>query len=248
EIALPDAETGLGIELLPESFAFLGADLVSGSPVGFVNKAAGALVAAREDLGIADADPAHLVLADLGVVQRRAPVWRALKHGQVTDGLGDFGDRLHRGGARADHRDALALEADRLLRPVMRMKGLAAEALDPGDARHRRRRQDADRGDQEARAVAAAVLQHDVPAARLLAVTHRGDAAVELDVAAQVELVGDMVEIALGFGLARETLGPVPLVQQFLRKRVGVGIAFRIEAGAGIAVPVPGAANPAAGL
>jgi len=40
------------------------------------------------------------------------------------------------------------------------------------------------------------------------------DAALELDVAAQVELIGDVVEIALGLGLAREMLFPVPLVQQ----------------------------------
>src|SRR5205814_1892710 len=169
EIALPDAEAGLGIELLPEGFAFLRADLVRAPPVGFVNETARALVAAREDLRIAGPDPVHLVLTDLGVVQRRTPIWGALKDGQLTDGLGDLGDRLHGGGARPDHRDALALEADRLLRPVTRMKGLSPETLDPGDARHRRRRQDADRGAQEARAVAAAVLQHDVPAARPLA-------------------------------------------------------------------------------
>src|ERR1051325_4509317 len=57
-----------------------------------------------------------------------------------------------------------------------------------------------------------------------------------------------MVEIALGFGLARETLSPAPLLEQLLRKGIGVGIAFGIEAGAGIAVPVPSAADAAAGL
>src|SRR5690242_14471305 len=57
-----------------------------------------------------------------------------------------------------------------------------------------------------------------------------------------------MVEIALGFGLARETLSPAPLLEQLLRKGIGVGIAFRIEPGAWIAVPVPGAADAAAGL
>ena len=43
-----------------------------------------------------------------------------------------------------------------------------------------------------------------------------GDATAELDVAAQVELVGDVVEIAQGLGLAGKVLRPVPLVQQLL--------------------------------
>ena len=75
-----------------------------------------------------------------------------------------------------------------------------------------------------------------------------GHAALELDVAAQVELVGDMVQIALGLGLAGEVLLPVPFVEQFLRKGIAVGPALGIEAGARIAVPVPGAADTRAGL
>src|SRR5439155_14753164 len=78
-------------------------------------------------------------------------------------------------------------------------------------------------------------------------VSGRNDA-LELDVAPQVELVGDMVQIALGLGLAGEVLLPVPLVQQFLGKRVAVGPAFRIKTCARIAVPVPGAADAGAAL
>ena len=74
------------------------------------------------------------------------------------------------------------------------------------------------------------------------------DAALELDVAAQIELVGDIVQIALGLGLAGEMLLPVPLVEQFLRERIAVGPAFGIEPGAWVAVPVPSAANVGAGL
>src|SRR5438067_13380736 len=43
-------------------------------------------------------------------------------------------------------------------------------------------------------------------------------------------------------------LGPVPFVEQLLREGVAVGIALRIEARAGIAVPVPRAADAGAGL
>jgi hypothetical protein len=82
----------------------------------------------------------------------------------------------------------------------------------------------------------------------LFAVVRRSHAAVELDVAAQVELVGDVIEIAFGLGLGGKTLAPIPLVEQFLRKRIAVGMALGIKAGAWIPVPVPGAADPGGGL
>src|SRR4029077_19909130 len=69
---------------------------------------------------------------------------------------------------------------------------------------------------------------------------------LELDVATQIEFVGDVIQIALGFGLAREVLLPVPFFQQLLRKGVAVSPTFGIEAGTGIAVPVPGAADAGA--
>ena len=72
--------------------------------------------------------------------------------------------------------------------------------------------------------------------------------AAELHVAAQVEFVGDVVQVFQRVGLRGEMLLPVPFLQQFLGERVAVGPAFGIEAGAGIAVPVPGAADIGAGL
>ena len=95
---------------------------------------------------------------------------------------------------------------------------------------------------------AAAVFERHVPGAGFVLVVRGGDAAAELDVAAQVELVGDMVEVAQGLRLAGEMLGPVPFLQQFVGERVAVGIAFGIETCARIAVPVPGAADAGAGL
>ena len=168
EIAHPDAETGLAVELLPERLALLGCHLGGGTRVGRMDEAAVGLLAARKDLGIIGPDPAHLLLADLGVVQWRAPLGGALEHGQMAGGLGHFRDGLHAGRAGADHRDALALEAHRFLRPVMGVAGLALEGRDAGDGRHGRRREHADGGDQEACGVAPAVLQGDVPACACL--------------------------------------------------------------------------------
>ena len=213
-----------------------------------MDEAAVGLLAARKDLGIIGPDPVHLLLADLGVVQWRAPLGGALEHGQMAGGLGHLRDGLHAGRAGADHRDALAFEAHRFLRPVMGVAGLALECRDAGDGRHRRRRQHADRGNQQASGVAPAVLQDDVPAARVFLVMGGGHPAPALDVAAQVELVGDVIQIALGLGLRGEVFLPVPFLQQFLREGIAVGPAFGIEAGARVAVPVPGAADAGAGL
>src|SRR5215468_5817945 len=75
-----------------------------------------------------------------------------------------------------------------------------------------------------------------------------GHPAPELDVAAQVELVGDVIQIALSLGLRGKVFLPVPFLQQFLREGIAVGPAFGIEAGARVAVPVPGAADAGASL
>ena len=80
-------------------------------------------------------------------------------------------------------------------------------------------------------------------------VEHHGlDRAIELHVAPEVELVGDVLEIAQVLGLAGEALLPVPLLEQVVGERVPIGDALRIEAGPRIAVPVPGAADVGAGL
>ena len=134
-------------------------------------------------------------------MQRRAPVRRALEYREVPGGLRHLLYGLHAGCPGADDGDALALEADRLMRPARGMAGLALETLDSLDPRHCRRGQRAKRGDQETCGMAAAVLQCDGPVARVLLPVRGGDAAAELDVAPQVELVGDVVEVAQGLRL-----------------------------------------------
>jgi hypothetical protein len=64
----------------------------------------------------------------------------------------------------------------------------------------------------------------------------------------QVEPVDHVVEVALGLGLLGEVLLPLPLVEQLAGEQVGVGVALRVEPGAGVAVPVPGAADAVARL
>ena len=70
-----------------------------------------------------------------------------------------------------------------------------------------------------------------------------GDRGVELNVLTQVELVGHVVHPAFDLRLAREALAPAPAFVKLLRKQILVNIAFGIELGTRIAVPVPGAAD-----
>jgi hypothetical protein len=110
----------------------------------------------------------------------------------ARDGL----DGLDAGRAGADHGDALAREIDRRMRPSCGMKGSSSKIVAAFDARQGRRRQRADRGDQETCAEAAAVLQCDAPALCGLVIGRCRHPAPKLDVAAQIEFVGDVIEIA----------------------------------------------------
>ena len=128
------------------------------------------------------------------------------------------------------------------------MVGLAAEALDARDGRHGRRRQRADRGDQEPGPSPPAVLALDLPLARGLVVGGGLDPAIELDVTAEVELVGHEVAVAEGLRLRREVLAPLPLAQDLVGEGVAVRPALGVEPRPGVAVPVPRAADVVAGL
>ncbi len=200
------------------------------------------------DLVIARLDRLHLFLADLGIVQRRRPVRPALEDGELLRLFGDFRDRLDGGGAGADDADALAGEIHRRVRPARRVIGRAAEALHARDGRHGVGGEDADGGEQEPRPCLLAALQRHGPLVRRVIPMRRRHRAAELHVAAQVELVGHMVQVFQRVGLGREMLLPVPFLHQLLGEGVAVGPAFRIEAGAGVTVPVPGAAHIGAGL
>ena len=68
---------------------------------------------------------------------------------------------------------------------------------------------------------------------------------IELDVAAQIEPVGHVVEVGEDLGLAGVALAPLPLLLEFVGELVGVLHALDIAAGTRIAVPVPGTPDAA---
>ena len=144
--------------------------------------------------------------------------------------------------------DALAAEIDALVRPLPGVIPAPLEGVEARDVRNVGRRQAADRGDQELRRQRLARLGAHAPEIRRLIVVRGRHAGVEADVALQVEAVGDMVEVAQDLRRPGIALGPLPLPRQLFGERVAVGVAFRIAARAGVAVPVPGAADPSACL
>ena len=70
----------------------------------------------------------------------------------------------------------------------------------------------------------------------------------ELDVAAEIEPIGDVVEVPLDLGLLRVPTRPLPLLRELLGERVAVVVTLGVAARARIAVPVPRAADAVAGL
>ena len=108
--------------------------------------------------------------------------------------------------------------------------------------------EDADGGQQELRACLLPAFQGHGPCGRRVIPMRGLHRAAELHVPAQVELVGDVVQVFQRVRLGGEMLLPVPFLHQLLGKRIAIGPAFGIEAGARIAVPVPGAADIGAGL
>ncbi len=159
EIALPDAEAALGIEFFVKRLAFLVGDLECAAWIRRMQKTGKRLLTPGEHIGIAGLDRLLRLGVDLAVMQRRAPIGRALEHGEMADVSRDGLDGLHAGGAGADHGDALAGEVDRFMRPSRGVERLAAERIAAFDARQGRGRQRADGGDQEAGAEVASVLQ-----------------------------------------------------------------------------------------
>src|SRR5579871_5534397 len=160
--------------------------------------------------------------------------------------LRDLSDQLDCGGTCADDRNAFALELDRFLRPAAGMIRGALEAIDSFERRREMRRQDTHRPNQKLRTRPLAVVDLDFPARRLLVINRRSYARIELNVAAQIELVRNIIEIALVLRLTGIMLFPVPFLQQLFREGVAVGFALGIEAATRVAVPIPGAADAVA--
>ena len=155
--------------------------------------------------------------------------------------IGDVRHELHGGRTGSDHRHALALEIEPL-RPARRMKYLAREILGAFEVGHGGIVQLADGADEDGRGYFLRPIRRfkrrDPAFCRLVPV-RRGQAGVEPDVFANAELVGNVLQVIEDFLLLREISGPAVTRAE----GIGIGVVWRIDAAARIAIDVPGAAD-----
>ena len=164
-----------------------------------------------------------------------------LEHREVARHLGQLGDRLDAGRAVADDADPAALQLDPALGPEAALHDLAREGVEARPVRTVRGRQPTGGHHAEAGAELLAGLRVDDPGVGGFVEGGRRHPGLEADVPAQVVAVGDVVEVALDLGLRREVLAPHPLLLELRVEAEGVLEAGDVAAGAGVAVPVPGA-------
>ena len=241
-------EAGAGPHLLEEGLPLLGG-VLEGAPgvqrvVEAVDRGVEHLAQVLEpgpELGL-------LLGGDGPVVERGAPVGGPLEDLDGGDLLRDGRHHLHPARRGADHGHPLAREIHRFGGPLARVVLHPAEILAARHIRDVGHRQHPGGGDEEPGSDGRAVLSRDRPGPRPLVPDGGGDGGAEAHVAAEVEAVDHVVEVALDLGLLGEVLLPRPLVEELLGEEVPVGVALGVEAGAGVAVPEPGAADAVTGL
>ena len=172
----------------------------------------------------------------------------ALEDGEMLGLRRDQRDRLDGGGSGADDADPLSGEGDRLMGPGAGVIPGTFETVQAVEGRAIDGREAPGGHDAIGGAKPRAVLGGNPPASCRVVEDGFGDRRLESDVAAEVEAVRDVLQIAQDFRLPRIAFGPPPLLLELVGELVGILDAIGIAAGAGIAVPVPGTADAAAPL
>ena len=148
----------------------------------------------------------------MACVRGDAEVRCALEHGELRGLFRDLRYGLNRRGTGADDPDPHAREVDALVGPLTGVIRGAAEDLSAVEAGSLRGRETAGRHDAECARTTSpwsvVTTQRFVSSSKVADSTR-----LELDVTAEVEPVGDEVEVAEDLGLGRITLGPPPLLQ-----------------------------------
>src|SRR5690348_9647815 len=216
EVAQPFFEPRLRPQLLIQREPLFPRDLEGVARVEVVGKAGGGFANSLVNFRVGGLEPALRLRVDQPIPQRRTVIRRALENREMGDLLRDYRYELDGGGARPDYSDALAGEVRLFLRPFAGVIRDALEALNPFKRGRVISGQDADRRDEKLCARTLAIVDLDFPAMRLFVVDRRGDPGIELDVRAQIELVGDIIEVALVLRLTGEMLLPIPFLQQLL--------------------------------
>ena len=166
-----------------------------------------------------------------------------LENSEVPDVFGYFLNCLHARRPSPDNCHPFVRELYGSVRPPRGVKGLSLERFDTLDSWQSGFREIAHGRNQEPAFVGTPILQLDCPSPSIIVIESGFDFTGELDIFEQIEFIGYVLQVSQGLRLPGEMLGPVPLVEQFLGKRICVRVAFRIEPGAGVAIPVPGASH-----
>lgn len=160
----------------------------------------------------------------------------------------DLGSNLQAGAAGADQTDGHSGKIHAFHWPLGRMDYPALVVFNAGNIGHAGRGERAGREDDMARGRARSVRQRHGPRMRVVVPNRALDARVELDITAQVELVGDEFRICENFRLRRKPFGPSPLPTQFVRPRILILEALHVTTQARIAVVPPCPADLGRGI
>jgi len=185
------------------------------------------------------------LIAERPVVGRYAVGWCALEHGQMARGLRHYRRCLNAGRAGANLTDTFAGEINPFVGPLRGVIPVAFEIFESRNVGYIGRRQTSNRCDEVGCRESFSRLGLYVPTVHGLVVVSPGDTGVQEDISHQVEFSGDVAHITHDFRLFRIAFRPFPLFNQFLGKKVAIGVALRVTARARVAVPVPGTADVA---
>ena len=167
----------------------------------------------------------------------------ALEDRQLCGLRGDRGNRLNARRSGTDDPDPLAGEVDGSMGPAAGEVHVARETLHAVDVELLRNREAA-RGQHEVTARdVVADIGADAIAGKLGVPAGVRDSGAESDVAPQVVLVGDVVQVTKDLGLGGVLLRPLPVARPVGVEAEHVVEAWDVDAGTRIAIPVPRAAD-----
>jgi hypothetical protein len=138
---------------------------------------------------------------------RHDPRRGALEQLKLRDARRDLRHELDRARTRADHGDPFAFERIAVV-PVLRVEGLALEAVEPRNIRQRGPRQAAHARHQHTRRPALAVGEHHLPAVARFVVGGAQQFVAEAKMLPHAETLGAFLQIRTNFRLTREHAAP----------------------------------------
>lgn len=174
------------------------------------------------------------------VLTGQEPVTGSLENRQLLYLARDLGDKLHRAGAGANHRDPLAGQIVVVV-PIGGVEGVSLKRVAALDARDRRFVELAGGDHDRVRFVGLTLLGAHVPPTSRVVPATRCHAAARHDQPVDSELVGDLVHVVEDLLLRRTQPRPVAP----LGVGEGIQVARDVAGSARIAVVEPGAAEVA---